>query len=200
MTNSDPPEVWTEAVIAMTTSENEEVIGSAIESLIALMDQPEGEEGQEVLREHTSTTTKIAITDQHEGEDGKAVLCEHTSTMTKFYIGDICWVISHEEYMYFVIPVIERGRLNWGEITRGGETVEFLTTDADGAGWPQDSGILGVLRFDDLEPEYQERAERLEKGGYVVIFESKARDVGELTHVELMAKNFFEPEDTDEED
>ncbi len=132
-----------------------------------------------------------AMLDQQEGEDGEPELCEHISTMTKFYIGDICWVISHEEYMDFVIPIIERRRLNWGEITRGGETVEFLSGDAFGAGWAQDSGVLGVMRFDDLEPEYQKRAERDVKGGYVVIFESKARGVEELTHMELMAKGFW---------
>ena len=127
--------------------------------------------------------------------------------MNKFYIGDICWVISDEEYHEFALPGHRRGIPYYGSdfITRGDsksgpwETIDFLTTDATVAGWPQDSGVLGVLRFDDLEPEYQERAERLAEGGYVAIFESEARGVMELTVVELMAQDFYESGMTDEE-
>jgi len=176
LTNSDPPEVWTEAVIAMTTSENEEVIGSAIESLIALMDQPEGEEGQEVVRKYTSTMAK----------------------KTKFVIGDVCWLISHDEYFEYALPIAQEN--GDGYIYRGGEQeIELYTGDASAAGWPQDSGILGVLRFDDLEPQYQERAKRLEEGGYVAFFESKAESVFDLRHEELKEQGFFEPEITAED-
>jgi hypothetical protein len=59
--------------------------------------------------------------------------------------------------------------------------------------------VLGVLRFDDLEPEYQKRAERLAEGGYVAIFESEAGGVGELTEGELKEQGFYEGEVTEEE-
>ena len=59
--------------------------------------------------------------------------------------------------------------------------------------------MLGVLRFDDLEPEYQERAERLAEGGYVAIFESEAEGVLELSEEELHAAGYYEQEITDEE-
>ena len=119
--------------------------------------------------------------------------------MTKFFIGDICWAISEEEYEQFVLPAIAEAFIGKGEITRGGKTVGFLTGDASAAGFPQDSGVLGVLRFDDLEPEYQKRAERLAEGGYVAIFESEAGGVGELTEGELKEQGFYEGEVTEEE-
>ncbi len=128
--------------------------------------------------------------------------------MNKFYIGDICWVINDEEYHEFALPAHTIGSIAYygsGFITRGvsksdhWETIGFLTTDATVAGWAQDSGVLGVLRFEDLEPEYQKRAERLAEGGDVAIFESKARDVMELTVVELMAQGFYESPTTDED-
>ena len=118
---------------------------------------------------------------------------------TKFVIGDICWLISEFEYQEFVLPAVAKALIGKGVITRGGAPIEFLTGDAGGAGWPQDSGVLGVLRFDDLEPEYQKRAERNVEGGYVVIFESEAGAVGELTEGELMAEGFYEGEGTDED-
>ena len=119
--------------------------------------------------------------------------------MTKFYIGDICWAISEGEYEEFVLPAIAEAFIGKGEITRGGKTVGFLTGDAGGAGWPQDSGVLGVLRFDDLEPEYQERAERLAEGGYVALFDSESKTVGELSEEELKTEGFYEGEVTEEE-
>ena len=119
--------------------------------------------------------------------------------MTKFYIGDICWAISEEEYEQFVLPAIAEAFIGKGEITRGGETVGFLTGDAGGAGFPQDSGVLGVLRFDDLEPEYQKRAEQLAEGGYVALFDSEAGGVGELSEGELKEQGFYEGEVTEEE-
>ena len=119
--------------------------------------------------------------------------------MTKFFLGDICWAISHEEYEEFVLPAVAKAFIGKGVITRGGAPIEFLTGDASAAGWPQDSGVLGVLRFDDLEPQYQERAKRDVEGGYVVIFESEAGAVGELTEGELMAEGFYEGEGTDED-
>ena len=119
--------------------------------------------------------------------------------LTKFYIGDICWAISAEEYEEFVLPAIAKAFIGKGVITRGGAPIEFLTGDAGGAGWPQDSGVLGVLRFDDLEPEYQTKSQRLFEGGYVVIFESEAGGVNELSEGELMAEGFYEGEGTDED-
>ena len=112
--------------------------------------------------------------------------------LTKFFIGDICWILSEEEYEQFVLPAIAEAFIGKGEITRGGETVGFLTGDAGGAGWAQDSGVLGVLRFDDLEPEYQKRAERLAEGGYTGFFESEAKTVGELSEEQLMDEKFYE--------
>lgn len=138
----------------------------------------------------------ITMLDQHEGEEGEEVLCKHTrtmaKTMTKYYIGDVCWVISQEEYEEFVLPAIAEAFIGEGELTRGGETVGFLTGDASAAGWAQDSGVLGVLRFDDLEPGYQERAEELDKGGYTGFFESEAENVYELSVEQLMAEKFYE--------
>jgi hypothetical protein len=119
--------------------------------------------------------------------------------LTRYYIGDICWVISEGEYEEFVLPAIAEAFIGKGEITRGGKTVGFLTGDAGGAGWPQDSGVLCVLRFDDLEPEYQKRAEQLSEGGYVVIFESEAKTVGFLSEGELKEQGFYEEEVTDED-
>ena len=118
--------------------------------------------------------------------------------MTRYYIGDICWAISEGEYEQFVLPAIAEAFIGKGEITRGGGTVGFLTGDAGGAGFPQDSGVLGVLRFDDLEPEYQKRAERLAEGGYVAIFESEAESVFRLRYEDLKAQGLFEEEITDE--
>ena len=124
--------------------------------------------------------TLIAIMDQHEEEKGEGVLLEHTRTMNRFYIGDICWVISDEEYHEFALPG-HRGSIAYygSDFITGGdsksgplETIGFLTTDATVAGWPQDSGVLGVLRFDDLEPEYQERAE----GGVQLRVEGSLQD------------------------
>ena len=119
--------------------------------------------------------------------------------LTKFYIGDICWAISEEEYEEFVLPAVAKAFIGEGEITRGGETSEFLTGDASAAGWPQDSGILGVLRFDDLEPQYQAKSQRLFEGGYVAFFESKAESVFALRHEELKEQGLFEPEITAED-
>ena len=119
--------------------------------------------------------------------------------MTRYYCGDICWAISAEEYEEFVLPAVAKAFIGKGVITRGGAPIEFLTGDAGGAGWPQDSGVLGVLRFDDLEPEYQKRAERDVEGGYVVIFESEAESVFDLRHEELKEQEFFEPEITAED-
>ena len=119
--------------------------------------------------------------------------------MTRYYIGDICWAISEGEYEQFVLPAIAEAFIGKGEITRGGGTVGFLTGDAGGAGFPQDSGVLGVLRFDDLEPEYQKRAERLAEGGYVAIFDSEAGGVNELSEEELKTEGFYEEEITDED-
>ena len=119
--------------------------------------------------------------------------------MTKFYIGDICWILSEGEYEEFVLPAIAEAWIGEGEITRAGKTVGFLTGDAMAAGWAQDSGVLGVLRFDDLEPEYQKESLRLSEGGYVVIFESEAKTVGELTEEELKTESFYEGEVTAED-
>ena len=117
---------------------------------------------------------------------------------TKFVIGDACWLVSHEEYFEYVLPIAQEN--GHGYIYRGGEQeIELYTGDASAAGWPQDSGVLGVLRFDDLEPQYQERAKRLEEGGYVAFFESKAESVFDLRHEELKEQGFFEEEITDEE-
>ena len=90
----------------------------------------------------------------------------------------------------------ERRRLHlpWGE-----QEIELYTGDASAAGWPQDSGVLGLLRFDDLEPQYQKRAERLEEGGYVAFFESEAESVFDLRYEELKEQEFFEPEITAED-
>ena len=119
--------------------------------------------------------------------------------MTRYYCGDICWVISEEEYEEFVLPAIAEAWIGEGELTRGGGTVGFLTGDASAAGFPQDSGVLGVLRFDDLEPEYQKRAERLAEGGYVAIFDSEAKTVGFLSEGELKEQGFYEGEVTEGE-
>ena len=119
--------------------------------------------------------------------------------LTKFVIGDICWFISAEEYQEFVLPAVAKAFIGKGVITRGGKPIEFLTGDASAAGWAQDSGVLGVLRFDDLEPQYQERAKRLEEGGYVAFFESEAESVFDLRHEELKEQEFFEPEITAED-
>lgn len=119
--------------------------------------------------------------------------------MTKFYIGDICWVISDEEYQDYVWPVWSQQFYNSGYLYREKKRIDFLTGDASASGWPQDSGVLGVLRFDDLEPEYQERAERLAEGGYVAIFESEAEGVLELSEEELHAAGYYEQKITDEE-
>jgi len=119
--------------------------------------------------------------------------------MTKFYIGDICWILSEGEYEEFVLPAIAEAWIGEGEITRGGKTVGFLTGDAMAAGWAQDSGVLGVLRFDDLEPEYQKESLRLSEGGYTGFFESEAKTVGELTEEELKTEGFYEGEVTAED-
>ena len=119
--------------------------------------------------------------------------------LTKFYIGDICWAISEEEYEQFVLPAIAEAFIGKGEITRGEKTVGFLTGDASAAGFPQDSGVLGVLRFDDLEPEYQKRAEQLSEGGYVALFDSESKTVGELSEEELKTEGFYEGEVTEED-
>ena len=119
--------------------------------------------------------------------------------MTKFYIGDICWVISDDEYQDYVWPVWSQQFYNSGYLYREKKRIDFLTGDASASGWPQDSGVLGVLRFDDLEPEYQERAERLAEWGYVAIFESEAEGVLELSEEELHAAGYYEQEITDEE-
>ena len=92
--------------------------------------------------------------------------------MNKFYIGDICWVISDDEYQYYVLPVCTQQFYNSGYLYSGDERIDFLTGDASASGWPQDSGVLGVLRFDDLEPEYQERAE----GGVQLRVEGSLQD------------------------
>lgn len=118
--------------------------------------------------------------------------------MNKFYIGDIFRVISEEEVL-FVIPIIDSRYLQRGEFTRGGEAVKFFTINNDSSVWPREGGKLklygggqlGLMRFDDLEPEYQKRAERDVKEGYAVIFWSKAKGVKELSHVELMAQGFW---------
>jgi hypothetical protein len=117
--------------------------------------------------------------------------------LIKYYMGDICWVISEREYEEFVLPAIAKAFIGKGVLLRKKpdgfpEEIEFLTGDAGGAGWPQDSGVLGVLRFDDLEPEYQKRAERLAEGGYVAIFESEAGGVNELSEGELKTEGFYE--------
>ena len=124
--------------------------------------------------------------------------------MTRFYLGDICWSISNEEYEEFVLPAVAKAFIGKGVLLRKKpdgfpEEIEFLTGDAGGAGWPQDSGVLGVLRFDDLEPEYQTKSQGLFEGGYVVIFESEAGGVNELSEGELMAEVFYEPEITAED-
>ena len=124
---------------------------------------------------------------------------------TKFVIGDICWLISEFEYQEFVLPAVAKAFIGKGVLLRktsdgfSEKSIEFLTGDAGGAGWPQDSGVLGVLRFDDLEPEYQTKSQRLFEGGYVVIFESEAGGVNELSEGELMAEGFYEGEGTDED-
>jgi len=118
-------------------------------------------------------------------------------TMTKYYIGDVCWVISDEEYFEYALPIHRKN--GDGYIYRGeDQEIELYTGDASAAGWPQDSGVLGVLRFDDLEPEYQKRAEKLAEGGYVAIFESEAESVFALRYEDLKAQGFFEEEITDE--
>jgi len=116
--------------------------------------------------------------------------------LTKYYIGDICWVISEGEYEEFVLPAIAEAWIGKGVLLRKKpdgfpEEIEFLTGDAGGAGWEQDSGVLGVLRFDDLEPEYQKRAETLAEGGYVEIFESEAESVFRLRYEDLKEQGFF---------
>ena len=117
---------------------------------------------------------------------------------TKYVIGDVCWLISEEEYFEYALPIHrENGD---GYIYRGkDQEIELYTGDASAAGWPQDSGVLGVLRFDDLEPEYQKRAERLAEGGYVEIFESETESVFGLRYEDLKAQGFFEEEITDED-
>ncbi len=118
--------------------------------------------------------------------------------LTKFVIGDVCWLISEEEYFEYALP-IHYGNED-GYIYRGmDQEIELYTGDASAAGWPQDSGVLGLLRFDDLEPEYQKRAERLAEGGYVAFFENKAKSVFALGHEELKEQGFFEVDITDEE-
>ena len=135
--------------------------------------------------------------DTHRGTMAKA--------LTKFYIGDICWVISNEEYEEFVLPAIAKAFIGKGVLLRktsdgfSEKSIEFLTGDAGGAGWPQDSGVLGVLRFDDLEPEYQAKSQRLFEGGYVAFFESEAESVFDLRYEELKEQEFFEPEITAED-
>ena len=116
---------------------------------------------------------------------------------TKYVIGDVCWLISEDEYFTYALPIHrENGD---GYIYRGkDQEIELYTGDASAAGWPQDSGVLGVLRFDDLEPEYQKRAERLAEGGYVAIFESEAESVCRLRYEDLKAQGLFEEEITDE--
>lgn len=130
---------------------------------------------------------------------GLGELSESHITMNRFYIGDICWVISDDEYQDYVLPVCTEQFYNSGYLYRGEKRIDFLTGDASASGWPQDSGVLGVLRFDDLEPEYQERAERLAEGGYVAIFESEADGVLELSEEELHDAGYYEEEITDEE-
>ena len=115
---------------------------------------------------------------------------------TKYVIGDVCWLISEREYEEFVLPAIAKAFIGKGVLLRKKpdgfpEEIEFLTGDAGGAGWPQDSGVLGVLRFDDLEPEYQKRAEKLAEGGYVAIFESEIESVFRLRYEDLKAQGFF---------
>jgi hypothetical protein len=125
--------------------------------------------------------------------------------MTKFFLGDICWAISEEEYAEFVLPAVAKAFIGKGVLLRktsdgfSEKSIEFLTGDASAAGWPQDSGILGVLRFDDLEPEYQTKSQGLFEGGYVAFFESEAESVFELRHEELKEQEFFEPEITVED-
>ena len=125
--------------------------------------------------------------------------------LTKFVIGDICWLINEFEYQEFVLPAVAKAFIGKGVLLRktsdgfSEKSIEFLTGDAGGAGWPQDSGVLGVLRFDDLEPEYQTKSQGLFEGGYVVIFESEAGGVNELSEGELMAEGFYEGEGTDED-
>jgi hypothetical protein len=125
--------------------------------------------------------------------------------LTKFVVGDICWLISAEEYDEFVLPAVAKAFIGKGVLLRktsdgfSEKSIEFLTGDASAAGWSQDSGILGVLRFDDLEPEYQTKSQGLFEGGYVAFFESEAGAVGELTEGELMAEGFYEREGTDED-
>jgi hypothetical protein len=117
---------------------------------------------------------------------------------TKYVIGDVCWVISKDEYFEYALPIHEEN--GDGYIYRGkDQEIELYTSDASAAGWPQDSGVLGVLRFDDLEPEYQKRAEQLAEGGYVAIFESEAESVFELRNEELKKQGFYEMEITDED-
>ena len=124
--------------------------------------------------------------------------------LTKYYIGDICWVISEGEYEEFVLPAIAEAWIGKGVLLRKKpdgfpEEIEFLTGDAMAAGWAQDSGVLCVLRFDDLEPEYQKRAEQLSEGGYTGFFESEAKTVGELSEEELKTEGFYEGEVTAED-
>jgi len=117
---------------------------------------------------------------------------------TKFVIGDVCWLVSHEEYFAYVLPIAQEN--GDGYIYRGGEQeIELYTGDASAAGWPQDSGVLGLLRFDDLEPEYQAKSQRLFEGGYVAFFESEAESVFDLRYEELKEQEFFEPEITAED-
>ncbi len=130
---------------------------------------------------------------------GLGELPESHITMNRFYIGDICWVISDDEYQDYVLPVCTEQLYNSGYLYSGEKRIDFLTGDASASGWPQDSGVLGVLRFDNLEPEYQERAERLAEEGYVAIFESEAEGVLELSEEELHAAGYYEEEITDEE-
>ena len=130
---------------------------------------------------------------------GLGELPESHITMNRFYIGDICWVIPDDEYQDYVLPVCTEQFYNSGYLYRGKKRIDFLTGDASASGWPQDSGVLGVLRFDDLEPEYQERAERLAEGGYVAIFESEADGVLELSEEELHDAGYYEEEIVDEE-
>ena len=59
--------------------------------------------------------------------------------------------------------------------------------------------MLGVLRFDDLEPEYQKRAERIAEEGTVGFFESEATSVFGLRHKKSKAQRFLEMEITEED-
>ena len=56
-----------------------------------------------------------------------------TEALTKFVVGDVCWLISEEEYFEYALPIAQEN--GDGYIYRGGEQeIELYTGDASAAG------------------------------------------------------------------